>query len=372
MTCRYAGVIIKKRIKGDCNIFNFWIFKPFKNNLVRAKRSWHKDPLFCLVVILIISAFAVICFGLKSFSKKDFAFLKAEVVQQTSRNSVFAESVKNFATESPSLAVLGGDSAIAVAPPALVDTQVLGGLGFEQRNEIVEHIVAKGETIKTIAADYGISTQTILWANNLISSKLKEGQRLIIPPIDGVIYYVEAGDTLNKIAKIYKGEASEIIDFNDLLNEDDIFVGDILIIPNGVMPSNPKNNFPSTQIPVGSSYFIEPCVNCILTQGLHYYNAVDLAGKCGDPIFAAAGGIVQKVAFGWNGGGGNYIRVQHPNGVITYYGHVQKALVSVGQQVSQGDQIGIMGGRPGMAGAGLSTGCHVHFDVRGSSNPFAK
>jgi murein DD-endopeptidase MepM/ murein hydrolase activator NlpD len=81
---------------------------------------------------------------------------------------------------------------------------------------------------------------------------------------------------------------------------------------------------------------------------------------------------VQKIKYGWNGGGGNYITILHPNGVVTYYGHIAAALTSVGQEVSQGTAIALMGGKPGTTGAGISTGCHVHFDVRGSANPFAR
>jgi len=47
-------------------------------------------------------------------------------------------------------------------------------------------------------------------------------------------------------------------------------------------------------------------------------------------------------------------------------------LVSSGQEVSQGEMIALIGGKPGTPGAGLSTGCHVHFGVRGSRNPFAR
>jgi len=128
----------------------------------------------------------------------------------------------------------------------------------------------------------------------------------------------------------------------------------------------------SNNIPIGSSYFICPHIACHITQGLHWYNAIDFGGKCGDPVYAAAGGTVLTVDYGWNSGGGNNVKIEHPNGVVTYYGHIQKALVSAGQQVSQGDMIAIMGGKPGAEGAGISTGCHVHFDVRGAKNPFAR
>lgn len=344
-----------------------------KIGLRQARGSFCKDPLFCLTVSSIIIVFILICFGLHSFPESKQNFLKAELAE--THNLIFAESAKNFAIGFPSMAISGGNSIIAVAPPVTVNTQVLGGLftvDTEDRKEIIEYVVQKRETFASIAEKYGISVKTILTANNLTSkSKIKEGQKLLILPVDGAMYFVEKGDTLSDIAKAYKGDIAQIIDFNGLSGEGDIFVGDILIIPGGIMPANPKS-YVSNQVPLGSSYFICPHINCSITQGLHWFNAVDFGGKCGDPVYAAAAGIVQRVTYGWNGGGGNNIRIEHPNGVVTYYGHIQKALVAVGQQVSQGDILGLMGGKPGTPGAGISTGCHVHFDVRSAKNPFAK
>ena len=209
-------------------------------------------------------------------------------------------------------------------------------------------------------------------ANDLTSkSKVKIGQKLIILPVTGVLYHVKKGDTLNGIAQSYKGKTSEIVEINNLSDEGDIFIGDILIIPGGKIPAKKTTSAPS-QIPVGSSYFICPTTSCRISQGLHYYNAIDFSGKCGEPIYASAGGTVQRALYGWNGGAGNYVRIIHPNGVATMYGHLQSILVSPGQTVSQGEMVGLMGGKPGTPGAGISTGCHVHFDVRGSKNPFAR
>ena len=181
------------------------------------------------------------------------------------------------------------------------------------------------------------------------------------------MYNVRKGDTLSEIAKVYKGKVSEIVALNNLSNESDIFIGDILVIPNGKITYKPKTY---AKIPVGNSYFIAPVAKIHITQRLHWYNAIDFGAKCGEPVYASAAGTVQRAKYGYNGGAGNYVRVIHSNGVVTMYGHVQKILVSPGQYVSQGQIIALVGGRPGMAGAGKSTGCHVHFDVRGASNPF--
>ena len=126
------------------------------------------------------------------------------------------------------------------------------------------------------------------------------------------------------------------------------------------------------QIPVANGFFIFP-VQGHITQGLHYYNAVDIANTCGTPIYAAAAGVVQRAVSngGYNGGMGNHITILHSNGTVTYYGHLMALLVKPGDQVYTGQNIALMGGAPGMAGAGDSTGCHLHFEVIGARNPLA-
>ena len=69
---------------------------------------------------------------------------------------------------------------------------------------------------------------------------------------------------------------------------------------------------------------------------------------------------------------GNYITILHSNGTVTYYGHLMALLVVPGDKVYTGQNIALMGGAPGMAGAGDSTGCHVHFEVVGATNPLGK
>jgi len=127
----------------------------------------------------------------------------------------------------------------------------------------------------------------------------------------------------------------------------------------------------STQAPVADSFFIYPTEGKI-TQGVHWFNAIDVANKCGTPVYAAASGTVQRVMYGYNFGGGNYITIWHAGGITTYYGHLMTIFVKPGDIISVGDRIALMGGGAGMAGAGLSTGCHLHFDVRGAKNPLSK
>ena len=274
--------------------------------------------------------------------------------------------------ELPELKIIQQDSLAALAPPRALSLKVLGaffGQGEQPRKEIIEYTVQSGDTLKSIAQNFDISLDTLLWANELSkSSTIKTGQKLIILPVSGVIHFVKANDTLSAIAKTYKAEVNDIIDINEIADESDIYIGDILVIPNGVPL---KKTFEPAQTYLADNYFIFP-VEGKITQGLHWYNAIDVANKCGTPVFAAAAGIVQKAKYGWNSGGGNVVTILHENGVITYYGHLLSIFVSPGQAVDVGQKIGLVGGQPGTSGAGISTGCHLHFTVVGAKNPLSR
>lgn len=131
-----------------------------------------------------------------------------------------------------------------------------------------------------------------------------------------------------------------------------------------------------------AGYFIFPTTG--YNRGrLHPYNAVDISA--GDdclyeniPVFAAASGVItatyptQSTARWANSGYGNNLMILHPNGVTTRYTHLKNILASAGQYVNQGSVVAFMGGYPRTAGAGNSTGCHLHFEVRGAAQPFVR
>jgi len=234
----------------------------------------------------------------------------------------------------------------------------------EGRKEILEYEVSEGETISSISQKFSLKEETIIWANNLSkNSKLKAGQKLIILPVDGVLHQVRSGETLSEIAKKYKADIKEIVYFNEIEDEK-IYPGDILVIPGGQMP--PSQTFVQQLSPVSSSFFICPLPPCRITQGLHWYNAVDFSnGRCGEYVLAAASGKVIFAKYGWNRGAGNTVKILHNNGVITQYGHLREILVKEGDEVFQGQPIGTVGM------TGIATGCHLHFAVLGAKNPFA-
>ena len=100
---------------------------------------------------------------------------------------------------------------------------------------------------------------------------------------------------------------------------------------------------------------------------LHPNNAVDVANACGTPITASADGLVSEISLAqWNGGYGHYVLISHPNGTKTRYAHMEKISASFGIYIKQGELIGTMGR------TGDATGCHVHFEILGAVNPFAR
>lgn len=111
----------------------------------------------------------------------------------------------------------------------------------------------------------------------------------------------------------------------------------------------------------------------ILTSGYgmrwgRMHRGIDIAAPVGTPIVAAAPGVV--ITAGWNDGGyGNLVEIQHPDGSVTLYAHNDRVLVREGQEVAQGEQVSEMGS------TGFSTGPHLHFEIhptgRGAINPIA-
>ncbi len=113
-----------------------------------------------------------------------------------------------------------------------------------------------------------------------------------------------------------------------------------------------------------SSGLIWP-VNGPITSGFGWrwgrmHEGIDIGVPCGTPIHAAASGTV--IYSGWMDGYGNFVVIDHGNGLATAYGH-QSAIYVSGGSVSQGQSIGAVGS------TGNSTGCHLHFEVRVNGNP---
>lgn len=243
------------------------------------------------------------------------------------------------------------------------------------------YVVKKSDTLNSIAKLFGVSVNTIVWANDLSNRKVTEGQVLTILPVSGTRHTIKKGDTLKAIATRYGADEKELALFNGLTGESDLSVGETLIVPDGeIAEEKPKEETKpkdkaKKSITKGvtkiiknltkEGYYMRPISGGSRTTGIHGNNAVDLATGSGSSIVAAASGrvIISKLG-GYNGGYGNYVVISHPNGTQTLYAHNSDNLVSVGENVKQGQVIARVGS------TGKSTGPHVHFEVRGARNPF--
>lgn len=269
------------------------------------------------------------------------------------------------------------------------DSQGIGGAGYLlggegmsaetqvselPKGEIVNYRVKEGDTVSSIASQFGVSIDTIMWENNLKNpDAIKPMQLLRILPVTGVRVVVKRGETVKSLASKHQVDAQNIVDypFNSFVN-DEIFslaAGQELMIPDGIKPKeiiiDTARLAVRTVAPVpgvvGEGSFIWPTTGSISQRFSWYHQAVDIAKADRPPIVAAARGTV--VTAGWNSGGyGNYVIIDHGNGTRTLYAHMVNGSIVVkpGQVVSQGEKIGTMGS------TGRSTGTHLHFEIIGS------
>ncbi|MDB5238247.1 MAG: Peptidase family protein [Candidatus Kaiserbacteria bacterium] len=297
-----------------------------------------------------------------------------------------------------------GSAAIAIVDDSALLPQegpsgTIADIEKPKNGTISTYAVQAGDTIASVADHFNVSPNTIIWANDLTkSSKLKTGQILTILPITSVKYTVKKGDTIAAIAKRYSADAADIANYNGI-DETTLAVGANILIPDGEVPASAAVKTSTTRVlkgttasgrivadannpaepshnvgPVGTaaevSYYISPLQagTYVQTQGIHGYNAVDLAPYGGRalPVMASAdGSVVVAKSGGYNGGYGSYVVISHSNGSQTLYSHLSKVTVSVGQRVVQGQVVGNVGE------TGEATGPHVHFEIRnGIRNPF--
>ncbi|MFH1979092.1 MAG: peptidoglycan DD-metalloendopeptidase family protein [Patescibacteria group bacterium] len=314
--------------------------------------------------------------GFFSFIDKIFGSGEEEISMIP--NSQTAALLKSVLNSNPTAGRGGGGISIVSQSALLADTGPLGSIadiedGIPDSDRISIYVVREGDSLSGIAKMFGVSVNTIIWANDIQRGDLiKTGQVLVVLPVTGMSYTVKSGDTVASVAKKFKGDAQEIINYNDLSINGSLSVGDEIIIPDGeatYKPTQTTSGSSGTVRGAGgpslSDYYMRPVSGGRKSQGLHGYNAVDLATSCGSPIFAAASGdVIISRSYGWNGGYGNYIVISHPNGTQTLYSHNSENIVSSGWHVVKGQVIGYVGS------TGKSTGCHVHFEVRGAKNPF--
>ncbi len=238
-------------------------------------------------------------------------------------------------------------------------------ISVKPRSSVENYTVRDGDTLSSIAKKFDISVDTIKWANNLKSDTIKPGETLKIPPVTGIVHKVVSGESIYTIAKKYKTSAQNIVNFpfNDFTDLDSfgLTAGQILYVPDGVIEEAPAavpRYYAQAQAGVkGSSNFIWPTSGGITQYPVWYHMALDIANSSAPSVLAADTGTITFagcVAYGY----GCHIVIDHGNGYETLYAHLSSIGVSPGQVVNQRQYIGTMGS------TGMSTGTHLHFEIR--------
>jgi LysM repeat protein len=251
------------------------------------------------------------------------------------------------------------------------EIQLKTQLQDEVSYEIREYRAQSGDSLWSIAQQFDLEPETILWGNEWLSSVgvLQIGDTLKIMPTDGVLHTVKEGETLENLERLHGTPQQEIFEYFgnefDLTLPPELKVGQQIIVPDGTSPivwaqaPVAETTTSATEYPnLGTGYFVWPVAPPYLRTQEFWggHPAIDINTYFRQPVFASDSGTVRFS--GWNDTGyGNLVLIDHGNGYRTYYAHNEANLVSAGQVVIQGQQIAESGS------TGNSTGNHLDFRI---------
>ena len=250
-------------------------------------------------------------------------------------------------------------------------------------NEMRTHKIESGESFWSISKRYNMALEDLQKANPEVNpEKVKIGQviNLIVPkPLISV-------KTVQTIKAIEKAEFDQKVEFSNSMYKDETGIkvkgqygekevtADVVKV-NGIetgrtVLSEKIIKEPKTQILVkgtknpppkkGTGTFSYPARGSISSRyGVRWgraHTGIDIAAAYGSSVRASDGGVVIWV--GYEGGYGKLIKIDHGANYVSYYGHLSKYNVKVGQKVYKGEKIGEVGN------TGNSTGPHLHFEIR--------
>jgi murein DD-endopeptidase MepM/ murein hydrolase activator NlpD len=225
------------------------------------------------------------------------------------------------------------------------------------RDKLVSYAVQDGDTLWSIASRFGLDVDTLRWSNPELErnpDRLSPGMDLVILPVTGIYYTVEAGDTLSDIAQRYGVSEADILNYplNHLTNPDAVQEGQKLVIPHG----RKELLRPKPQL-APESPFAWPLAGTITQRFSDGHQAIDIGAPYASPVYAAREGRVTRS--GWARTGYGYtVIIDHGDGLQSLYSHMKGEWVKVGDWVGRGQLIGEVGS------TGNSSGPHVHFEVR--------
>lgn len=259
---------------------------------------------------------------------------------------------------------------------------------LKARYEVITYTVQAGDTTESIAVRFGLQPSSLIWSNKSLEDapdRLSIGQQMRVPPTDGLIYEVQTGDALSKIAEVFRVKQDGIVNtpLNQLNAGSNLVPGMQLFVPKGMkqvarnsielaeMQSSTTRSAREAAVPVTLSpsgptrfegAFVWPTQGAI-TQGFFWgHGGLDIANAMGVPVMASESGVVRYA--GWDESGyGWLVELDHGNGFTTLYAHLSEYPVVVGQSIARGQLVGLMGS------SGRSTGPHTHFEIRYNGIP---
>jgi murein DD-endopeptidase MepM/ murein hydrolase activator NlpD len=244
------------------------------------------------------------------------------------------------------------------------------------RVQAITYAVQARDSVWSIARAFGLEPESVLWSNPQLEGlpdMIAVGDVLVIPPVDGIWYTVQEGDTLKGVAEAHLTTVDKIVSFepNGLGGPDATLApGREIMIPDGRETTTPWHAYypladlyraPDT-VPQGNGIFAWPAEGLLSQSYWSGHLAMDIANRTGTPVYAADDGYVTlsgRDTWGY----GNQVVIDHGNGYLTRYAQLDTILVRAGDSVAEGQQIGTMGS------TGRSTGPHLHFEVIHDGSP---
>ena len=245
----------------------------------------------------------------------------------------------------------------------VVSGDTLSGIAY--RNDLtIEKLIAMNETIEDENSTIRIGDELIITVPEPELSVERQEENYYEEDYEAEIVYVDNDDWYTNQTKVLQEPSAghrRVIALVSYRNNEE--VEREIIKEEVVLEAVPKIVERGTKIP---PTYIKPITGGRLTSRFGrrsaptrgastYHKGIDWATPVGTAVMASAPGKVSKA--GWGRGYGYVVYIDHADGRQTRYGHLSKVLVSVGEQVSQGEKIALSGN------TGVSTGPHIHFEI---------
>lgn len=219
--------------------------------------------------------------------------------------------------------------------------------------------VVKGDTLYDISRMFRVPVERVTKTNQLSSSLITPGQKLLIPGISvEQEYVVRSGENLSSIAYKFGVSTNDLASYNQISDPNRLRPGQTLTIPQVAVPAMSHHrqtlsfSWPvSGRISSPYGWRIHP-----ISQVRHFHGGIDIAAASGTIIRAAAAGEVTTA--GWMGNFGYGVVIDHGGGYTSWYGHSSALLVRVGERVDANQPIAKVGS------TGVSTGPHLDFRIK--------